>query len=746
MTQKIQLRRGTAADLPTGGTIEGEPRFTTDTGLLYIDDGTKNVLIGGTNNSYEVNALLTYGSGSVYTDATITSALTALGTSDKATLLLTPGTWTISDDITITSNITLKVPAGALISVASGKTLTINGPLEAGMYQVFDCVGSGKVVFSNIENVYVQWFGAVSDYSGGTGTNSHDAIEAASYATPENSTLVFTSGTGFATETGVTIKRNINLKMDVVLYYTGSSNEVCLTVGEPGLYTFHVSLEIRVWKSVQSDWSDNDCTGVLLYNCINCFIYLKNANSFTRGAVCIGSSAGFAYNQIYVGNLIDNKYNLVLTNETTGGIGWCNENVFIGGRYRANSNLTTGDRYGIWITSEDGTYTGNNNNLFIKPCFELIHTTDAHTYAGTCVWHDYSSRNKIESARVENADYFCEFSTNAVSTSFSYLYRGLSSAGKPFKNLPARGENYEYDALTGIFKVPIFSISNLAEKWVPHGAASTGIGNIQGIDILGDGLCDVLLGEDSLRIIDALLGAYVDVSVIKQLIIDSAIQQGGRLKIYCYDSSGNLLTDASPNHPYVVANGLHYQDGYLLGADWSIINFPVIFHSDVDYAFVGFTRGTSITKISGFTISYLTSYPQSLQTKSFTKTIYGQSPVSIAPQAPAWGIFQRGKQVWNENAASGAAPGWVCISRVDTAMRVQAAATDTTIEVDSTTGMLASDVIGIILDNGENHWTTIASVVDADTLTITDGIPAGRTADVDAGVYTNRWAAMANLA
>lgn len=55
-TQHIQLRRGTAADLPDGGTIEGEPRFTTDTGLLYVDDGTNNVLIGGTGASV-VNVL-----------------------------------------------------------------------------------------------------------------------------------------------------------------------------------------------------------------------------------------------------------------------------------------------------------------------------------------------------------------------------------------------------------------------------------------------------------------------------------------------------------------------------------------------------------------------------------------------------------------------------------------------------------------------------------------------------------------
>lgn len=41
----IKVRRGLNANLPAGGTEEGEPRFSTDTGQLYIDDGTDNVEI-----------------------------------------------------------------------------------------------------------------------------------------------------------------------------------------------------------------------------------------------------------------------------------------------------------------------------------------------------------------------------------------------------------------------------------------------------------------------------------------------------------------------------------------------------------------------------------------------------------------------------------------------------------------------------------------------------------------------------
>jgi len=48
----------------------------------------------------------------------------------------------------------------------------------------------------------------------------------------------------------------------------------------------------------------------------------------------------------------------------------------------------------------------------------------------------------------------------------------------------------------------------------------------------------------------------------------------------------------------------------------------------------------------------------------------------------------------------------------ETAMRVAGIATDTTLEVDSTTSMTASDNIGIVLDDGTIHFTTIDTVTD----------------------------------
>lgn len=71
---------------------------------------------------------------------------------------------------------------------------------------------------------------------------------------------------------------------------------------------------------------------------------------------------------------------------------------------------------------------------------------------------------------------------------------------------------------------------------------------------------------------------------------------------------------------------------------------------------------------------------------------------------------------------------------VETAMRVAAVALATTLEVDSTTGMTAADYIGVEQTDGTVHWTTIASVTDADTLVLTTGLVS--VSDIDKVIYT----------
>lgn len=60
----------------------------------------------------------------------------------------------------------------------------------------------------------------------------------------------------------------------------------------------------------------------------------------------------------------------------------------------------------------------------------------------------------------------------------------------------------------------------------------------------------------------------------------------------------------------------------------------------------------------------------------------------------------------------------------------------TTLTVDSTANMTASDVIGIVLDSGATHWTTIVSVDSSTTLTITSGLASAASVDNHVYFYT----------
>lgn len=84
--------------------------------------------ITGLKHGVEVDVLQVYGGGTDYNKSTIDKAVAAIG-SASVTLVFNPGTWTIDDNLTVASNFVIRVPAGAIFSVNSGKTLTFSGPV-----------------------------------------------------------------------------------------------------------------------------------------------------------------------------------------------------------------------------------------------------------------------------------------------------------------------------------------------------------------------------------------------------------------------------------------------------------------------------------------------------------------------------------------------------------------------------------------------------------------------------------------
>ncbi len=111
-----------------------------------------------TVSALDVNTPMTQGVD-VRAYASINAAVTAIGSTQ--TTLVVPDAQTLTGNLTIPSTLCLKILNGGSIVKASSYTLTINGPFEAGLYQVFSGFSAGNVTFAPgaVEEVYPEWWG-----------------------------------------------------------------------------------------------------------------------------------------------------------------------------------------------------------------------------------------------------------------------------------------------------------------------------------------------------------------------------------------------------------------------------------------------------------------------------------------------------------------------------------------------------------------------------------------------------------
>jgi hypothetical protein len=78
-----------------------------------------------------------------------------------AHVIFNAGTYTASVDLHVPRNVTLEFNAGAVLSLAAGKTATIDAPVVAPQAQIFG--GAGKVVLTRMPTIPAEWFGARND-------------------------------------------------------------------------------------------------------------------------------------------------------------------------------------------------------------------------------------------------------------------------------------------------------------------------------------------------------------------------------------------------------------------------------------------------------------------------------------------------------------------------------------------------------------------------------------------------------
>lgn len=96
-----------------------------------------------------------------YSTTSFAAAITAIST-DEVTLIVNEAE-TVAADVTVPTNVSLFFAKGGSLAVANTKTVTINGDIIAGSYQIFS--GAGDVTFGTDAPgvIDVRWFGATGD-------------------------------------------------------------------------------------------------------------------------------------------------------------------------------------------------------------------------------------------------------------------------------------------------------------------------------------------------------------------------------------------------------------------------------------------------------------------------------------------------------------------------------------------------------------------------------------------------------
>src|SRR3990167_4982519 len=81
-------------------------------------------------------------------------------------IYLPPGTYLVNSNLTFNAKSRILRANGATLKVATGVTVTINGPFESPLSKAFDLVGTGVVAFGagalRNREVYAEWWGATA--------------------------------------------------------------------------------------------------------------------------------------------------------------------------------------------------------------------------------------------------------------------------------------------------------------------------------------------------------------------------------------------------------------------------------------------------------------------------------------------------------------------------------------------------------------------------------------------------------
>jgi hypothetical protein len=156
-------------------TISGWVTFANVGGLPVVTNPTGNqIIVQPLGSSLDVNSLnaIIYAQSGQNINTLCANFSGAQGT------IIVPVIINVTSNTTLPANCYIQMANGGSFNISAGTNLTINGPFMAGIYDVFFGSTSNNVTFGVLQaEVPVEWFGAIGDWNGSTGTDNTISIQ-----------------------------------------------------------------------------------------------------------------------------------------------------------------------------------------------------------------------------------------------------------------------------------------------------------------------------------------------------------------------------------------------------------------------------------------------------------------------------------------------------------------------------------------------------------------------------------------
>jgi hypothetical protein len=258
------------------------------------------------------------------------------GIGSTGTTLVIDADSAVDADATVPATLALEFRSGNILTVASGKVLTINGKMTAGPYQAFAGAGTVKFAKNAVTEIYPEWWGtfpngsddsavlnkaiAAADLTGGTNNGFEDAsiiVRPGVYNIPVNT--ISTIKYNFLAPNAMFLRGATTTEDDTVLTFDFSENnssgrrvEIGQIYGADVLEdTTHYGVGVKLLKGDQADFTIGSLQG--LYTGI-----------MLPGSV---SDAHIGINRFKVNSIIGCDYGMLLTSKS-GSNSQCELNQF----------------------------------------------------------------------------------------------------------------------------------------------------------------------------------------------------------------------------------------------------------------------------------------------------------------------------------------------------------------------------------------------------------------------------------